>query len=158
LRPGDGLVTASGAIVLVGNVIRHEGHFKVYNFTVADAHNYFVTGLGILAHNPGCGPGKLTASEADALQNIANKYKTDVDVVGSRSRGAGRNIDTDLPVGKGPGTRSDIDVKIDGQVDINTRGGLSGDLKDIGGGDLVNVGTRFGDTPYPPYIRFSPKH
>jgi intein/homing endonuclease len=157
LRPGDGLVTASGSVVAVGDIERHEGKFKVYNFEVEQAHDYFVSGLNVLAHNGPCGPGKLTESEAKALQDVANKHKTDIYVVGSRGRGEGRNIDTDLPVGKGPGTRSDIDVKIDGQIEINTRGGISDDLKNIGGGNLVNVGTRH-TTPYLPYIRFSPKN
>jgi hypothetical protein len=51
LRPGDGLVTASGSVVAVGDITRHEGQFKVYNFEVEQAHDYFVSGLGVLVHN-----------------------------------------------------------------------------------------------------------
>jgi intein/homing endonuclease len=41
LRPGDGLVTASGSVVAVGDIARREGRFKVYNFEVEQAHSCF---------------------------------------------------------------------------------------------------------------------
>ncbi len=81
------------------------------------------------------GKGKLTKGEARELQNIANKYKTKIEVVGSRARGEGRNIaNQKLPVGKGRNTRSDIDIRMSGQKDINTRGRLSSDLSNVGRG------------------------
>ena len=55
----------------------------------------------------------ITDGERAQIQNIADKYNTNVEVVGSRAAGEGRNIDTDLPVGHGPSTRSDIDFRID---------------------------------------------
>jgi hypothetical protein len=86
--------------------------------------------------------GSLTPSETKALQGIADKYQTQIDVVGSRAAGEGRNIDTDLPVGKGEGTRSDIDVRIDGQVDIDSGGALSNDISNLSGGagSIVSAG------------------
>lgn len=75
------------------------------------------------------GPGKLTQAEYEIVQAIADKWGTDVFVVGSRGRSAGRNVDTDLPVGKGPGTRSDIDLVVDGQAVIDSRGRLADDIR-----------------------------
>lgn len=81
------------------------------------------------------GPGKLTPAEAREIQQIANKYGTTIYVFGSRANGQGRNVDrTDLPVGKGEHTRSDIDMRHDGEKDIATRGTLSHELSRIGNG------------------------
>ncbi len=49
-----------------------------------------------------------------AIQRIANKYQTDIYVVGSRANNEGKNIYTKLKKGKGDRRRSDIDFKIDG--------------------------------------------
>ena len=108
----------------------------------------------------------LTEEELKALQDIAGKYNTEFEVVGSRGAGQGRNINTDLPVGKEPlgpdgspiegnTTRSDIDLKIDPQLDIDTRGMLSNDILNIRGGGLVNAMSR-GYPTYPPYIKITP--
>lgn len=40
----------------------------------------------------------LTADEAAEIQTIANKYRTTIDVVGSRAAGQGRNVQTMLPM------------------------------------------------------------
>ncbi len=85
--------------------------------------------------NTAVGPGKLTQSEFDRLQTIADEFGTDIHVGGSRAAGEGRNIDTNLPFGKDPAgapgsTRSDIDVIIDGQVEIDTRGAITDAIKD----------------------------
>ncbi len=102
--------------------------------------------------------GSLTPEEEEAIQEIADKYDTPIDIVGSRGSGKGRNINTDLPPGKGEGTKSDIDIKIDPEVDIKTGGRLSNDLKNIG--NHVNVGPRNpydSNDPYPPFVRINPK-
>lgn len=78
--------------------------------------------------------GTLTPAELAELQAIADRYKTEIHVIGSRAAGAGRNIETDLPVGKGPGTRSDIDVRISGEADIASGGYLSHDIANFSGG------------------------
>ncbi len=89
------------------------------------------------------GPGTLTDKELKELQDIADKHNTPIDVVGSRARGEGRNIDKpDLPVGKGEGTRSDIDVRSDGQADIDSRGAISDAISEVSGG----AGNRIGDS------------
>ena len=100
--------------------------------------------------------GTLTNAERQALQDVADKYQTDIDVVGSRGAGQGRNIDTDLPVRKGPGTRSDIDIRYDPDLEINTRGGLTNDLKNIGDGTLIDARPRLPGGTEPPFIRISP--
>lgn len=110
---------------------------------------------------PGVAPaeGTLTPSEFAELQAIADKYNTEIHVVGSRAAGQGRNINQpDLPVGKGPGTRSDIDVRIDGQVDINSRGGLSNDISNVsnGAGNVVSSGLPEVPTT-PPVIKIRPR-
>ena len=80
-----------------------------------------------------------------------------MDIVGSRGAGAGRNIESNFPVGKGPGTRSDIDIRVDGQAVINSGGRLADELKNIGNDpNLVQLLNRYGDV-YPPFIRISPK-
>ena len=72
--------------------------------------------------------GALTEKEQQALQKIADLFQAAIDVVGNRGAGKGRNIDIDLPFGKGAGMRSDIDVRIDGQRKIDSRGALSDTL------------------------------
>jgi RHS repeat-associated protein len=101
--------------------------------------------------------GTLTPAESAEIQATANKYGTTIDVVGSRAEGKGRNIDTDLPVGHGVGTRSDIDFRVDAshpQV-----GPLIKDLKKVGNG-AGSASPRFSTThrpTRPPFIRFKPQ-
>ena len=97
--------------------------------------------------------GTLTAAEQAEIQAIANKHRTTIDVVGSRAAGEGRNIGSSLPVGKGKGTRSDIDFRIDTshpQVED-----LIADLQKVGNGAgraSIKHGTDHRPT-YPPVIR-----
>lgn len=58
-----------------------------------------------------------------------------------------------LRVGKGGGTRSDIDLRIDGQVDIDARGALSDAVRTIGNG-AGRVSSSTGLPTQAPYIRF----
>lgn len=101
--------------------------------------------------------GTLTKDELDAFSRIADKYDVQLDIVGSRAAGKGRHIHTDRPVGKSSDQRSDIDVKVDGQAVIDSRGQLADDLKNIGDDpNLVQVLNKFGDS-YPPVIIIKPK-
>jgi RHS repeat-associated protein len=117
--------------------------------------NYWIDPWGLTQCQPDLGPNTLTPKEIQELQALADRYKTNIDVIGSRAAGNGRNIATDLPVGKGPGTRSDIDVRIDGQVDIDTRGGLSNDVGNVGNG-AGTVASSTGLPSSPPVIKFRP--
>jgi hypothetical protein len=83
---------------------------------------------------PSAAKGTLTAAERAENQAIADRFKTRIDVVGSRAAGRRRDVESAFPVGKGPGTRSDIDFIIDGQVDIDTRGALTDALRQVGNG------------------------
>lgn len=53
--------------------------------------------------------GDLTAAERAQIQCVVNDAGRPLDVVGSAARGTRRGVGTSLPIGKGPGTRSDID-------------------------------------------------
>lgn len=67
-------------IVTKSIAIRH-GKFKVYNFEVANAHNYYVSALGILVHNQ-CGPFlKRLGKGPDDLDDLA-KQAADAEAAG----------------------------------------------------------------------------
>jgi hypothetical protein len=51
LRAGDLLSGKRGESVLVGEIKRSDGAFKVHNFEVAGLHTYFVAHVGLLVHN-----------------------------------------------------------------------------------------------------------
>jgi hypothetical protein len=97
----------------------------------------------------------LTAAEKREIQAIAREFRTPVDVVGSRAEGPGRNINSDLPVGRGTGTRSDIDFRVDARhPDI---GRLIERLRNVGGG-AGSAGVEWGPhrrATFAPYIRFT---
>ena len=111
-------------------------------------------GLGL-----GLAGGTLTGAERAEIQSIADKFGTNIEVVGSRAAGRGRNINSpDLPVGKGPGTRSDIDFRISGEADIASGGALSNSLScsSKGAGNIVS--SSLPQVPgKPPVITFTPK-
>ncbi len=107
-------------------------------------------------HCPGLPRGSLTFGEAYQIQQIAARYNTTIDVVGSRAAGRGRNIQTTLPVRKGRNGRSDIDFRID-----STHSALEAmirELRGVGNGagtayPRYNTNSR---PTNPPYIRFEP--
>jgi hypothetical protein len=100
--------------------------------------------------------GTLTPAERAEIQAIADKYDTTIDIVGSRAAGNGRNINSNFPKGKGAGTRSDIDFRIDTkhpQVDS-----LIEELKRVGNG-VGSADKKYGTDQrqtYPPFIRINP--
>lgn len=65
LKVGDELVQSNGNHLKIDNIeiVHHDKKVKVYNFTVADFHTYFVSSLGIWVHNVG---GCLDWSRAEA--------------------------------------------------------------------------------------------
>jgi hypothetical protein len=52
---GSLVQTEDGRIIDVDRVDKREGDFTVYNFKVEGFHTYFVSDLGVLVHNAGCG-------------------------------------------------------------------------------------------------------
>ncbi len=59
----------------------------------------------------------LTPEEAKQVQAVVEEAGEPLWVVGSAAEGTRRNVGTDLPIGKGPGTRSDIDYYYEGGWD-----------------------------------------
>jgi RHS repeat-associated protein len=55
------------------------------------------------------GLGDLTISEVKAIQSVVDSAQRPLNVVGSAAKGLRRGVGTDLPIGKGIGTKSDID-------------------------------------------------
>ncbi len=160
LRRGERLRAFHGT-PRVMDVHSRQAPEPVYNLEVEVDHVYHVGTDGILVHNAIPCPKKLTANtlnaaEAAEVQGIANKYNTTVDVVGSRAAGKGRNIGAKLPVGKGPGTRSDIDFRIDTNHPKVLE--LIQELKNVGNG-AGSAGLKHGinqRATRPPIIRFAP--
>lgn len=56
--------------------------------------------------------GDLTRAEIRQIQGVVNEAGRPLEVVGSAAKGTRRNVGTSLPIGKGPGTRSDIDYLV----------------------------------------------
>ncbi|WP_322923210.1 polymorphic toxin-type HINT domain-containing protein [Paenibacillus campi] len=56
LKVGDRLKQSNGHVLAIEQieVVHHEQKVKVYNFTVAEYHTYFVSDLGIWVHNINC--------------------------------------------------------------------------------------------------------
>lgn len=92
LQVGDKLQQSNGNTLTIDNIkiVKHDELVKVYNFTVADFHTYYVSSLGIWVHNINCGdktPGgriftKHGAERADergftseTIDNIINNNK-----------------------------------------------------------------------------------
>ncbi|WP_068496791.1 polymorphic toxin-type HINT domain-containing protein [Paenibacillus kribbensis] len=55
LQIGDKLQQSNGNTLTIDkiNIVKHDEKVKVYNFTVADFHTYFVSDLSIWVHNIG---------------------------------------------------------------------------------------------------------
>lgn len=58
------------------------------------------------------GLGDLTKAEVGQIQGVVDRAGRPLDVVGSAAKAERRGVGTDLPVGKGVGTRSDIDYVV----------------------------------------------
>ncbi len=174
---GDAVLGREGWITVTSVEARNES-VPLYNIEVRGEHVYVVTQAGILVHNsnpcsvnPGIPhgpheipPNSLTLQEVEEIQAISKEYSTTIDVVGSRAAGKGRNIQTDLPVGKPsrkrPKTRSDIDFRFDtahpNAIQIMKR------LRNVGNGG-GRASLNFSNNPtapngritMPPYIRFT---
>jgi hypothetical protein len=64
---GDKLQQSDGNTLTIDNIniVKHDEKVKVYNFTVADFHTYFVSELGIWVHNINCVDVNFNALLAD---------------------------------------------------------------------------------------------
>lgn len=74
-----------------------------------------IVSIGIITHKAGGNNSKsavmgdLTRNEMGQIQSEVNKAGRPLEVVGSAAEGNRRNVGSNLPIGKGTGTRSDID-------------------------------------------------
>lgn len=110
------------------------------------------TGLSLISRSSGLGD--LTVSEINQIQNIVNQAERPLEVVGSAANGTRRGIGSNLPIGKGIGTRSDIDYVVPhGSIFAYEGGGLNLKLPSIGNHGIV-PGTH---NPFiGPAVRFEP--
>ncbi|WP_238392614.1 polymorphic toxin-type HINT domain-containing protein [Paenibacillus antri] len=74
LQVGDKLQQSNGNTLTIDSIkiVKHDEKVKVYNFTVADFHTYFVSDLGIWVHNIDCLDGKHYLNEALKQQNLTS--------------------------------------------------------------------------------------
>jgi hypothetical protein len=56
--------------------------------------------------------GDLTPAEVGQIQGVVDAAGRPLEVVGSAASGARRGVGSGLPIGKGPGTMSDIDYLV----------------------------------------------
>ncbi|GAB3309988.1 RHS repeat domain-containing protein [Luteimonas notoginsengisoli] len=110
------------------------------------------TGLATRAGNLPSRFGDLTKAEAKAIQSVVNQAGRPLDVVGSAASGTRRGVGTDLPIGKGPGTRSDIDYTTAGSNSGNFDG-LQQNLPSLAPHGILQGAPDAGL----PSIRFEPK-
>jgi RHS repeat-associated protein len=94
--------------------------------------------------------GDLTKAEIKQIQNVVNEAGRPLEVVGSAAKGTRRGVGSNLPVGKGSGTKSDIDVLIPPSSKDHFKG-VTGKLPDAD----VNIGTA--NPHIGTSIRFEPK-
>ena len=97
--------------------------------------------------------GDLTDDEVRAIQEVVDEAQRPLEVVGSAARGQRRNIDSELPIGKGPGTRSDTDYTTAGSS-IDEFRGLEPKLPNANPQNPILRGTT--DPQQGPGIRFEP--
>jgi hypothetical protein len=88
LRPGSRLVTVSGELGKVESISRREGRFTVYNIEVGQLHTYYVSSLGVLAHNQNCSAGagdyeKLAGSDLRQMNAAIAEYNGYQDAINS---------------------------------------------------------------------------
>lgn len=57
LKAGDVILSVDGTAHIIREIKINSLNEQVYNFTVADHHNYFVTESGLLVHNTDCNKG-----------------------------------------------------------------------------------------------------
>jgi RHS repeat-associated protein len=66
-------------------------------------------GINVLKGNTSSGLGDLTKAEVKGIQSVVESAERPLEVGGSAASGTRRGVGTNLPIGKGQGTRSDID-------------------------------------------------
>ncbi len=98
--------------------------------------------------------GDLTKAEIKQIQGVVNEAGRPLEVVGSAAKGTRRGVGSNLPIGKGPGTRSDTDFTTAG-ANIDNFKGLESKLPNADPKTPILRGA--GDTNQGPVIRFEPE-
>ena len=110
------------------------------------------TGAAFYLRRPS-GFGDLTVHEVQAIQAVVDKAGRPLEVGGSAAMGTRRSVGTKFPIGKGPGTRSDIDYIVPPSSIPNFKD-LQHNLPDLDPKTGLIPGT--GNPFIGPLIRFEP--
>ena len=78
LAPGDQIISGRGGFLAIANMRSESQPTLVYNFEVAQNHNYFAGGEGALAHNAGYGNWLGTKTPAYLYKLVDSKKYLDV--------------------------------------------------------------------------------
>jgi RHS repeat-associated protein len=100
------------------------------------------------------GLGDLTKAETKQIQKAVNSAGRPLDVVGSAAQGTRRGVGSNLPIGKGPGTKSDIDFTT-ANANFDNFNGIKDRLPNIDPNHGLLRGPA--DPAIGPSIRFEPK-
>jgi hypothetical protein len=113
LHFGDRVRNAGGTSGIVTQIKVEQRAQTMYNLTVDTAHTFFVGEGRWLVHNM-CGGrlGDLTPDEISQIQQVVDEAQRPLEIVGSTAKGTRRNPGSNLPIGKGANTRSDIDYLV----------------------------------------------
>ena len=101
------------------------------------------------------GLGDLTKREVGQIQSVVDEAGRPLEVVGSAASGTRRGVGAQLPVGKGPGTRSDIDYLI-GPSSAGNYEGLTPLLPSMDPSTGIIPGTH--NPSIGPAVRFEPNN
>jgi RHS repeat-associated protein len=154
-------VLAESAENLVRQELTHPGHIDVGELVVSGATGGLSGTIGRYNRNSAASGlaathshqlGDLGAAEVQQIQRLVDEAGRPLEVVGSAARGMRRGLGSDLPLGKGPGTKSDIDYLVPpGSIRYYESTSLYKDLPDL---DRIIPGVH---NPFiGPAIRFEP--
>jgi RHS repeat-associated protein len=76
LKPGTRLLTKNGKAARVERVGERKGEYKVYNLHVERLHSYYVSELGVLAHNQICAAGGGGAGSWKSVKEFGHTFNT----------------------------------------------------------------------------------
>lgn len=98
------------------------------------------------------GFGDLSKEEVDKIQRIVDQVNLPIDVTGSAAKGERRDAgDPNLPLGKGPGTKSDIDYRVTPEAAAAWNSPVASQLPEM---DAIRI--RVYNPLEGPRIRFAP--
>jgi len=89
LNVGDLIETESGGWVSVQSVVNTERQERTYNVEVQDFHTYYVTELGIWAHNVDCGDGVAKKSDISTGRTEPKNFKEQLAMEEVKSKPSG---------------------------------------------------------------------